>query len=378
MSLPPERSQRLGRLAPLREILAAVARLAKPVIVRPVGLAAAAGKVLAADVQAGASTPATAVAVRDGWAVHADAVADAGPYAPVPLAPPPLWVDAGDALPESCDAVLAADAVVFTAGAAEAIAPASPGEGVAAAAFDAAGGMTLLRAGTLLRANDVAALRAVGLVNVSVRAPRVAVICADLRIDSAADLITPLIASCVAAEGGEPVCVRLAETVGGLASLLTDTAADAIVTVGGTGEGRFDRTAQAVAATGELTLHGMGIRPGETAGLGLVASRPVLLLPGRLDAALAVWLVAGRPLLRRLTARTQLEPQRKATLARKITSTIGLAEVVLVEDTDKGAVPIAAGAFAAQALLRAGGWVLVPPESEGYAVGAIVEVNPLP
>ena len=42
------------------------------------------------------------------------------------------------------------------------------------------------------------------------------------------------------------------------------------------------------------------LTPGETAAFGFAGSRPVLLLPGRLDAALAVWLTLGRRLLARL------------------------------------------------------------------------------
>ena len=57
-----------------------------------------------------------------------------------------------------------------------------------------------------------------------------------------------------------------------------------------------------------------------SAAFGRAESRPVLLLPGRLDAALAVWLVVGCHLLTRLTGRTEPEPTTKATLARKIAS----------------------------------------------------------
>ena len=37
----------------------------------------------------------------------------------------------------------------------------------------------------------------------------------------------------------------------------------------------------------------MALSPGETAAFGFVGERPVLLIPGRLDAALAVWLMSG-------------------------------------------------------------------------------------
>ena len=50
---------------------------------------------------------------------------------------------------------------------------------------------------------------------------------------------------------------------------------------------------------GEVAIHGFGIAPGESAALGTAKGHPVLMLPGRLDAALAAFLVVGDALLRR-------------------------------------------------------------------------------
>jgi len=59
-------------------------------------------------------------------------------------------------------------------------------------------------------------------------------------------------------------------------------------------------------------------------------------------------------------------------------STIGLAEVIPVGWHDGGVVPLASGYFPLQALTRAAGWILVPPDSEGFPPGAQVELRPLP
>jgi molybdopterin molybdotransferase len=83
-------------------------------------------------------------------------------------------------------------------------------------------------------------------------------------------------------------------------------------------------------------------------------------------------------LIKRLTGLSATEPTAKAVLARKIVSTIGLAEVVLVGPCDGGVEPLASGYFPLQSLTRAAGWVLVPPESEGFAAGATVDLRPLP
>ncbi len=94
-----------------------------------------------------------------------------------------------------------------------------------------------------------------------------------------------------------------------------------------------------------LAVHGMAISPGETAALGFAGQRPVLMLPGRLDAALAVWMVVGRRILERVSAVTlnkDSDAVETLPLARKVTSTIGLAEIVPVRRIAGQAEPLAA------------------------------------
>ena len=163
------------------------------------------------------------------------------------------------------------------------------------------------------------------------------------------------------------------------AALAADSA-DAIVAIGGTGSGRNDASAQTLAGAGRLVVHGIALTPGETAALGFVGPRPVLLLPGRLDAALAVWLVVGRRILDRLSLANanEHEPAETLTLARKIASTVGLAEVAPVRRNGGQAEPLAMKYLPLSSLARSDGWILVPADSEGYAAGAQVEVRPWP
>jgi molybdopterin molybdotransferase len=207
---PPALQQLLSRLAPLREALARIDALAAPVEPRDVELAAAAGRVLAADVLVVAPLPATAVALRDGWAVRAETVADAGPYAPVPLAPAPVFVAVGAPLPSDADAVLPSDAVTVRGGVAEATATVAPGEGVLAAGADAEPHRPLRRAGTRLRALDLALLRAAGVPRVAVRAPRLRLVTANTFVDAVDDTVAPLIARAIDGEGGAADIVRVA------------------------------------------------------------------------------------------------------------------------------------------------------------------------
>jgi molybdopterin molybdotransferase len=379
--MAPSEPQRLpSRLAPLREVLSRLDALARPVVPREVELSAAGGRVLAADVLVEAPVPPTAIALRDGWAVRSDQVADAGPYAPAALTPAPASVEVGAPMPPDADAVLPPDAVTLRNGVAEATATVVPGDGVLGAGADADPGRPLCRAGAQLRATDAAVLRAAGIPRVPVRAPRLQLVTANAFIDAVDDTVAPLVARAVEAAGGIADIVRVAldGTVALERALQESQHADAIVVIGGTGAGRHDASVRTLARLGKVDIHGVGLVPGESAAVGVINARPVLLLPGRLDAALAVWLVLGRHLLMRLAGQNDPEPGTPARLARKIASTVGLAEVVLVRRCEGGIEPIASGSFPLQALAQADGWVLVAPDREGFAPGATVDMYALP
>lgn len=374
MSSPAETVQRIARLAPLGEIMARVDAAILPATARETAPAAAVGATLAADVVAPRACPAAPVALRDGWAVSSDRVSDAGPYAPVPLNPPPVWVEAGDAMPTGTDAVLPADAVVVTKAGAEAHAATGAGEGVAAIGAEIANDAILRRAGAALRPSDIAVFRAAGIERVSVRAPRVSIYSVTVATRTRDDTLSPLVARSVEAMG----CIAQVAQVSTLEAALTDRASDVIITIGGTGTGKRDAAVKTLARVGKVEFHGFGIAPGETAALGFVNDRPILMLPGRLDAALAALLIVGRVLLARRAGRTTIESGASIRLTKKVTSTVGLADFVPVRLADNGVEPLGSGVLSLQSIAQADGWIVVPPESEGMAAGATVEMRALP
>ena len=327
------------------------------------------GAVAADDVYVAMPLPAATQAIRDGWAVRAELVADAGPYAPTPLIPSPRWVEAGEEMPEGCDAVLPPDGVVTAGGMFEAMASVGPGEGVAPSGFDATPAAPILRAGVSIGVAAAAALRIAGIGTVTIRRPRVGIVARET------DAVAAMVRAALVRSGVEPVALRSGDDLARCAEV---AALDALVTVGGTGQGRADRTASMIVAQGRLAFHGTGIRPGETAGFGSIAERPVLLLPGRLDAALGAWLLLGLPMLKCLSGGNGEPATFARPLSRKLTSGIGIAEVVLVESDGEAVRPLASGTFPLAAAAQAAGWVLVPPESEGYPSGTTVSVNLLP
>jgi molybdopterin biosynthesis enzyme len=365
--------QKISRLTPLADVLAAIDADVTPVTPRTIDVAAAAGRTLAADASAPAR-PSAAVALIDGWALSADLTLGAGGYAPALLTQVPPRIEAGQPMPPDTDSVVPFDAVKVTGSAAEALIAVSPGDDVLAVGGDCDPAIPLRHAGDRLSMTDLAAFAAAGLARVTVREPRIRVL--PLRGSAVIVAAARLVASDIERRGG---AMRLDEPGRNLGGVLAAENADAIVVVGGTGSGRSDTSVQTLAREGRLAVHGVALAPGETAAFGFIGARPVLLLPGRLDAALSVWLTVGRRILERLAAaKMKTEPFETLTLVRKIASTVGLAELVPVRRNADKAEPLASKYLPLSSLARSDGWVLVPAESEGYSAGSQVQARPWP
>jgi len=360
--------QAIARLTPLGEALALVEAQVKPVA--PARGQPVAGRVLAEDVSA-PRRPEAPVALADGWAINADDTLGAGGYTQTVLGRAPERVEVGQLMPAGTDSVAPLDAVQVGASGAQALAAVFPGDGVLPAGGDSHAAEPLRRAGERLRLADVAAIAALGLASVGLRMPRARLV--PVRDD-------PLIAAAAQLIGAdlERRGAVLRES-GSLDNALHAGDADIIVGIGGTGTGRNDSSVSALRRDGRVALHGLALSPGETAALGFSGERPVLLLPGRLDAALAVWLTLGRPLVDRLAAAIPaLDVVDTVRLSRKIASTIGVTEFVPVARDGRGVEPLASCYLPLSALAMADGFVLVPAESEGYSAGSAVRVWPWP
>ncbi len=101
--------------------------------------------------------------------------------------------------------------------------------------------------------------------------------------------------------------------------------------------------------------------------------RPVILVPGSPEAAMAVFLTLGRPLMTALSGGVP-PASRRARLRRKIASGIGLSEVVFGRHGPGEFEPLGSADLPLRGLIRADAAVLVPPEREGYPEGTEVEV----
>jgi molybdopterin molybdotransferase len=363
--------QRLtASLTSLDATLAALLEGIEPVAPVELPLTAAPG-CIAAELPPLKALPAFDMAAVDGWAFRSRDLVGASSYSPLALTGSPLWVETGDRLPEGCDCAIDPDLVEQTGGLFQVSAEAIPGQGVRRTGGDIAEGSSFVVAGQKIRALDLLTARAAGFETVAVRRPRLRLI--DIPATAGTTLTAQLIAESARAAGAEITRVEAGgRDAKSIATAFDAESCDLLVTVGGTGVGRTDAAIEALASRGELLAHGIALRPGRTAAIGRIAGRPAIALPGAPDQALAAWWTLALPVLDRLSGR---EKRGTVTLplARKIASSVGIAEIVLLEKADDTWMPLATGDLSLETIARADAWLAVPGASEGYATGTPVD-----
>lgn len=361
-------TQRLpASLTPLEIAVATLLRGLEAVTPEDLPLAEALGCVTA-EMSALRSTPVHDLAAADGWAVNANDVVGASSYSPLAVARPPTWVNVGDAMPQHCDCVLDLDAVDTSGSIVEIIVEGVPGQGIRRAGSDIAAGRPAIASGHLIRPRDLLTARTAGLETLSVRRPQLRIV--NLPGCTAT---AHLIADHARANGAQVSEIEAADRdAASIADVLDPIGSDLLIAIGGSGLGRNDATVTALARRGKVLAHGVALQPGRTVAIGRANAVPVLVMPGLPDHALAAWFALALPALERLSGRRSRE-SRLLPLSGKIASSVGLAEIALLEERDGAWLPLATGDLPLHVLARADAWLLIPGSSEGFAAGTPVD-----
>jgi molybdopterin biosynthesis enzyme len=330
-------------LTPLEVALTALLR-----DVTPAAHASAQGQADATEVPQLASWPPHDIASSDGWAMRASDLVGASSYTPLPLAKALVWLEAGDKIPAGCDCVLDEDAVELIGPIAQVLAEAIPGQGIRRKGGAIADPRRIIDA---WRGGDAAHRPLVRLVNVP-----------------GGNITAKFIAYGLRESGVDVSSVEAAaRDAASIAAQLDAGNSDLLIVVGGSGVGRTDASVVALATCGEVIAHGLALQPGRTSAVGRIGQTPVIVVPGAPDQALPAWWAIVLPVLDRLAALergTLILP-----LARKIASSVGVVEIVLLERSDDTWMPLATGDLPLKTVARADAWLLVPGGSEGYAAG---------
>ncbi len=354
-----------GSRIPVEDALAWIDANCATLATERVAAAEAVGRVLAMPVASPVDWPGVDCAATDGYAVLAAETEGASEYNPLPLHGHAL-VAAGRPMPAGTDAVLPFMSAQPDGPGLAALAPVARGAGVERQGSGARAGEAAVAVGSV-RPQDAALLLVLGVQRVAVvRRPRVGLVVAGPK--SGPDLLTPLLQALVARDGGMAAAMPLAAA-----------GADLILLAGRTGAGSDDDMPLTLAgAGGVLDVHGIAVRPGDSAGLGRIGGTPVVLLPGAPHACLAVYDLLAARAVRRMAGVWPANPypSTQRVLGRKAVSAVGFTDIIQVSVTATHATPLApADAGTLATAVQADGFIIVPEGSEGYPPGAGVRVH---
>ncbi len=370
-----------------------------------VSVTEAAGRVLAEGVDSAVNVPGFRRATMDGYAVRAEDTYGASTYNPVPLrvlgssmpgagAPPAidrgqcLRIMTGAPVPDSADAVLKAEDTTDSGHEIGATSAVPVGRNIGRVGEDVSAGDRILQLGRRLLAQDVGLLAAVGHDPVAVvRRPNVRIIVSGDELlppgaspsgSAIVDSNSPMLAALVERDGGVPYVTRIPDDRGAMAEALGAPGADAIVTAGAASVGSEDRVPVLVGELGELTVHGITMRPSAPTGVGTINGVRVLVLPGNPVACLAAYDFFAGPVVRSLAGRSPGWPYRtiERTLSRRLVSQVGRTDYARVVVDGDSVEPIAiSGSSVLSSVTRATGFVVVPAAFEGYVEGTTVVIH---
>ncbi len=374
-------------------------------------LAAALGRVLAADVRARLDVPGFSRANVDGFALRAADTYGAAEETPASLTlngevvptgvQPQIEVAAATATQVATGAIVprGADAVIMvehtdTDGRNLLVRrPVVPGAHVAHAGSDIARGEVVLRTGEVLTSRGTGILAALGIDEIQVvRRPRVAVVSTGdevvapgkpLQDGFVYDSNGRIVADAVREAGGEPVDLGIVgDDEQALQQMLARALkeADLVVYSGGTSKGAGDLSYRILRERGNILVHGVALKPGKPVVLAEVDGKPVVILPGFPTSAIFTFHEFVAPVIRaRAGLPPHARPSVRARLPRPVASERGRTEYDLVHLVRTGeeltCYPLGKGSGSVTTFSHADGFYVIPAATERLEAGDEVEVT---
>jgi molybdopterin molybdotransferase len=278
----------------------------------------------------------------------------------------------------------------------EVLRPVAIGENMVHPGEDVHGGETILLQGAIIRPQDIGALQSVGINHIkATRKPRVAILSMGDEIISSdkipmvgqiRDVNTHTISAMISQAGGVPIRLGIArddfdEQLKMAKSGLSE--ADILVFSAGSSVSIRDITADIINALGNpgVLVHGLSLKPGKPAIIGIVHQKPVFGLPGNPVSAMIVFDLLVRPTIYQLSG-CKFPPEKQTVLAQlgaNIPSAPGREDYmpVKLENTNDSltAYPILGKSNLIYTLARADGLIQVPIDKSGLYEGDFVKVR---
>lgn len=356
----------------------------------------AAGRVSFRAVYAKICAPHYHACAMDGAAIAASASFGATETTPVEL-PEGAYVpvDTGDPLPPGCDAVIMAEEIEpLPGGGIRLREAAAPWQHVRQIGEDICAGEMILPSRAEISPSALGAMLAAGVLECEVcRRPVVGIIptgdelvepCEAPGEGEIVEFNSAIFSAMLEGWGAVPRRYPIVRDEPGAVFAALERAlaeCDAVILNAGSSAGREDLSAEAVARAGELLFHGLAIKPGKPAILGLRGRQPILGVPGYPVSGIIVLEEVLRPVLGLYTGIVPggERPTVRARLGRGLVSGLKYREYVRVRLGDAGgglaASPLDRGAGVVSSFMRADAILEVPQGAEGLEAGQEAELR---
>jgi len=381
--------------------------------VEKVPLENALGRSLAEDVFSAIDVPGFDRAAMDGFAVIAEDIFHADEQHPVQLKVS-AQVEAGDAstyalsrgeaieiatgapMPKGANAVAMVEFTKRTGNEVLVFKPVSPGENVTGAGSDIMCGELLLRRFQTVTPREIGLLAAAGISTVPIyRKPHVAIFSTgneliepggQLEFAKLYDINGPALTAAVTEAGGEPKFLGILpddySTIKNQLQLALEDA-DIVISSGSTSSGPGDLLYRAVEQLGNpgILVHGLTLKPGKPALIGLVRNKPIFGLPGYPTSALMIFHVLVAPVIRRLANTAEVGPVKvQAFSPMKFFKARGRRELLPVQLISRpngklSAYPMQSGSGAVSSFSLADGFADLPENQEYVDEGEKLEIE---
>jgi molybdopterin molybdotransferase len=367
--------------------------------VEEVSLDEALGRVLAEDIISPIDSPPFDRSAVDGYAVRAEDTFQAREYNPIELEVideitagmeskkevgkgKAIKLMTGNKIPKGANAVIMQEHVKREGNRIYVLRPVAPGQNVSFKGEDIKKGEVLLRKRQILRAQDLALLKSVGIKRIKVkRKPKVGIIVTGdeliedldekaLNEGKILESNSIMLKSLVRQYFGEPIFYGVLpddEAKINEALEKTKKECDLVLITGGSAFGDKDYAHKFV----RLLFHGTTIRPGRPMGYG----EKIFVMSGYPVAVFTQFHLFVKYALIKLAGADYKDIKVKARLASKVSSTLGRYEFVKVWYEDGKAKPIRkSGSGLISSLVESNGYLIIPEDVEGYREGEEVEI----
>lgn len=355
----------------------------------------ACGRITAQAVYAAICAPHYAASAMDGIAVHAKDTFGATETTPVRLTPQQyVVVDTGDPIPEGCDAVIMVEDIVREDDECVTIySAAAPWQHIRQIGEDICAGEMILASYMEVTPAAIGAMIAGGVMEIEViRKPLIGIIptgdeivapCPDPKPGDILEFNSSIFSAMVAQWGAEaktyPIVPDQFNAIRDMVAKASEEC-DLVILNAGSSAGREDYSVSVIRELGEVVYHGIAIKPGKPAILGLRGSVPILGVPGYPVSGIIVVEELLKPLVEHWLHSSQAPVQMtKATLTRPVVSGLKYEEYVRVRMGVVGdkltASPLSRGAGVVSSFMKADGILRVPQGTEGYEAGEEVQVR---